>query len=76
MPPDQETERRRLADALARALDQLPLKHRLVFVLCDVEHRTSAEAAALLGIPDATVRTRLHHARERLRAQLTAEGLS
>ncbi len=76
VPPDQETERRHLADALARALDQLPLKQRLVFVLCDVEHRTSAEAAALLGIPDATVRTRLHHARERLRAQLTAEGLS
>ena len=49
VPPDQESERRRLADALARALDQLPLKQRLVFVLCDVEHRTSAEAAAAAG---------------------------
>jgi RNA polymerase sigma-70 factor (ECF subfamily) len=76
MPPDQESDRRRLAEALARALDELPLKQRLVFVLCDVEHRTSTEAAAVLGIPDATVRTRLHHARERLRAKLTAEGLS
>jgi RNA polymerase sigma-70 factor (ECF subfamily) len=76
MAPDQESDRRRLADALARALDELPLKQRLVFVLCDVEHRTSTEAAAVLGIPDATVRTRLHHARERLRARLIAEGLS
>lgn len=76
MAPDQESDRRRLADALARAMDELPLKQRLVFVLCDVEHRTSTEAAALLGIPDATVRTRLHHARERLRARLLAEGLS
>ena len=76
MAPDQESDRRRLADALARAMDELPLKQRLVFVLCDVEHRTSTEAAAVLGIPDATVRTRLHHARERLRAKLAAEGLS
>jgi RNA polymerase sigma-70 factor (ECF subfamily) len=76
MPPDQESDRRRLADALARALDELPLKQRLVFILCDLEHRTSTEVGALLGIPDATVRTRLHHARERLRARLIAEGLS
>jgi RNA polymerase sigma-70 factor (ECF subfamily) len=73
--PDEASERRHLAGALARALDDLPLKQRLVFVLCEVEHRTSAEAAALLAIPDATVRTRLHHARERLRARLIAEGL-
>jgi RNA polymerase sigma-70 factor (ECF subfamily) len=73
--PDEQAERRRLAAALARALDELPLKQRLVFLMCDVEHRPSPEVAALLRIPEGTVRTRLHHARERLRARLRAQGL-
>jgi RNA polymerase sigma-70 factor (ECF subfamily) len=72
--PDDEAERRRLADALARALDALPLEQRLAFVLCEVEERTSAEVALIVGAPEGTVRSRLRLARERLRALLAAEG--
>jgi hypothetical protein len=48
-------------------LDQLPAAQREAFVLCQVEELTSAEAAILAGTPEATMRTRLFHARRRLR---------
>jgi RNA polymerase sigma-70 factor (ECF subfamily) len=60
---------------LNRALDSLPLDQRVAFVLCDVEERTSGEAAGLAGAPEATMRTRLFHARKKLRAALEKEGL-
>jgi RNA polymerase sigma-70 factor (ECF subfamily) len=61
--------------ALNRALDTLPLDQRVAFVLCDVEERTSGEAAELAGAPEATMRTRLFHARKKLRTALTKEGI-
>jgi RNA polymerase sigma-70 factor, ECF subfamily len=61
--------------ALNRALDSLPLEQRVAFVLCDVEERTSGEAAELAGAPEATMRTRLFHARKKLRAALEKEGV-
>jgi RNA polymerase sigma-70 factor (ECF subfamily) len=53
----------------------LPLDQRVAFVLCDVEERTSGEAAELAGAPEATMRTRLFHARKKLRTALTKEGI-
>lgn len=73
MTPESLCERRELATLLERALDTLPLKQRVVFVLCDVEDRTSADVAEILGIPPATVRTRLFHARRKLRGILEGE---
>jgi RNA polymerase sigma-70 factor, ECF subfamily len=73
--PDSDVERRQLREALSRALDQLPLDQRIAFVLCDIEERTSGEAATLTDAPEATVRTRLFHARKKLRALLEQEGL-
>jgi RNA polymerase sigma-70 factor, ECF subfamily len=61
--------------ALNRALDGLPLDQRVAFVLCDVEERTAGEAAELAGAPEATMRTRLFHARKKLRAALEKEGV-
>lgn len=73
-PP--ETRERRLADALARALDELPVDQRAVFVLSALEERAGAEIAAILGVPEATVRTRLLRARQKLAASLAKEGLA
>jgi RNA polymerase sigma-70 factor (ECF subfamily) len=70
--PDVEHERRLLSEALSRALDALPLDERVAFVLCAVEERTSAEAAALVGTRDSTIRSRLFKARQKLRVQLVA----
>jgi RNA polymerase sigma-70 factor (ECF subfamily) len=72
---EDESEQRRLAELLLRALDTLSFDHRTTFVLCEVEERSSPEAAQILGIPEATVRTRLHHARQKLRVALEREGV-
>lgn len=66
----EELERKRLADALWVALDELPIDQRVVFVLCEAEQRTSVEVAAIVGAPEGTVRTRLFHAKRKLREKL------
>ena len=73
--PEEDSEQRRLATLLMHALDSLSFDHRTTFVLCEVEERSSPEVAQILGIPEATVRTRLHHARQKLRVSLERAGV-
>jgi RNA polymerase sigma-70 factor, ECF subfamily len=73
--PEQHAERASIARALTRALDTLPHDQRVVFVLCDVEERTAGEVSAITGAPEATVRTRLFHARRKLRTELERQGI-
>ncbi len=68
--PERNANNRRLVEALNRALDKLPDAQRVAFVLCEVEERTAAEAGDMLGVPEATMRTRLFHARKKLRLLL------
>jgi RNA polymerase sigma-70 factor, ECF subfamily len=72
---EEESEQRQLAALLLRALDSLSFDHRSAFVLCEVEERSSPEVAEILGIPEATVRTRLYHARQKLRALVEKAGV-
>lgn len=73
--PESDAARVELARALNHALDALPLDQRVVFVLCEVEERTSVEAAVVLDVPEATVRTRLWTAKKKLRATLERRGM-
>lgn len=73
--PEHEARRKELVDLLTRALDTLPLEQRVAFVLCEVEERTSREAAEIVGAPEATLRTRLFHAKKKLRLALESEGV-
>ncbi len=68
--PEDERERRELAEMLSRLLDELPMDQRVVVVLCVLEERTSTEAAEIVGVPEATIRTRLFYARRKLREGL------
>jgi len=61
---------KQLAGKLWEALDDLPIDQRVVFVLCEAEQRTSVEVAAIVGAPEGTVRTRLFHAKRKLREKL------
>ena len=61
---------RQLANRLWAALDELPIDQRVVFVLCEAEQRTSVEVAGIVGAPEGTVRTRLFHAKRKLREML------
>jgi RNA polymerase sigma-70 factor (ECF subfamily) len=63
-----------LARALTAALDELPLEQRVAFVLCEVEERTAREASEIVQAPEATMRTRLFHARQKLKASLQRRG--
>jgi len=69
-PPEQEVGARQVASALEAAIDELPARYRMAFVLRDLEGLGTAEAAACLEVPEATVKTRLHRARALLRSRL------
>src|SRR5881296_3981262 len=68
--PDTTAERRALGERLRQALAELPERRRLAVVLFDVEGYTHREIAAVLGIPEGTVRSEVFHARRRLRVLL------
>ncbi len=59
------SERWRLLDAL---LSRLPEELRAVFILCELESTTLAEAASMLAIPQGTAASRLRRARAQLLA--------
>jgi RNA polymerase sigma-70 factor (ECF subfamily) len=73
--PEDDATRKRLARALDSALDTLPIEQRVAFVLCEVEERTSREAAEIVGVPEATIRTRLFHGKRKLREELDRRGI-
>jgi RNA polymerase sigma-70 factor (ECF subfamily) len=60
----------------ARALALLSVKKREVFVMVVLEDMACEDVARTLGIPVATVWTRLHHARRELREHLADEEKS
>lgn len=68
--PQDRAERKELAETLTRALDELPAEQRDALVLCEVEERTAAEVAKIVGAKEATIRTRVFHAKKKLRAIL------
>jgi RNA polymerase sigma-70 factor, ECF subfamily len=71
--PEHATQNRQLADRLMVALDALPLDQRVAIVLSEIEERTSAEIATIVGAPEGTVRTRVFHAKKKLRELLGGE---
>lgn len=72
--PERDMARVELADRLMLALDALPLEQRVVVVLAEIEERTRTEIAAIVGAPEGTVRTRLFHAKRKLRELLGGEA--
>lgn len=60
-------------EALRRAVTALPRRYREVVALCDLEELDYADAAAALGCPIGTVRSRLHRARALLLEKLNKE---
>src|SRR5205085_744468 len=73
--PAEETDSE-LGPAIDAAIEQLPWKYRVPFVLCYLQGLTNAEAALALGCPANTIATRLARARQRLRGRLAKQGLT
>ena len=57
-------------EEIRRALEQLPVAHREIILLCDVEEMSYKEIAELAGIPIGTVMSRLSRARRSMRSLL------
>jgi len=68
--PEQTMAQRQILQLVEQATDNLPETYRLVFVTRVIEGMSVEETAELLGIKQATVKTRLHRARQLLRDQL------
>jgi RNA polymerase sigma-70 factor (ECF subfamily) len=71
--PDVAVAREQIRTLLEHAVGQLPDRFRTVFVLREVEGLSSEETADVLGLPVATVKTRLFRARRRLQELLAPE---
>jgi len=68
--PEQEALGKQLQIVLAAAIQRLPIGHRTVFVLRDVQGLSTAEVAESLGMSQQAVKMRLFRARAALREAL------
>ena len=55
---------------LGRAMDELPEKLRQALVLAAIEGHSTREVAELLGLPEGTVKSRVHLARKQMAEKL------
>jgi len=60
-------------ERVQRALEDLPVHHREVLLLCEVEEMSYQEIADTVGVPVGTVMSRLSRARKALRRALNAK---
>lgn len=68
--PEHTAARAEIQHLLERAIDDLPDSFRMTFILRFVEQMSVEETAACLGVPEDTVKTRVHRAKRRLRQAL------
>jgi RNA polymerase sigma factor (sigma-70 family) len=65
-----------LQNLLDEELSALPDRYRVPIVLCELEGKTLKEAAHQLGLPEATIGTRLYRGRNLLAGRLSKRGLT
>jgi len=72
--PAADSQRLETIQHLGRALAMLSDEHRIVVLLHDSEGYKIEEIQSLTGVPEGTVKSRLHRARARLREILETDG--
>ena len=70
--PADEIARSEITAAFRRAMLELPLQHREIIALCDLEELPYTTVAGILDCPVGTVRSRLHRARALLTIRLAS----
>jgi RNA polymerase sigma-70 factor (ECF subfamily) len=73
--PETVTAKKDKGEALRRCLRGLTAEHREIVDLVYYHERTVEEAAVIVGIPAATVKTRMFYARKRLSELLMTQGI-
>ena len=72
--PEEALDGKRAEERLDAALRALDEEQRMLVVLRDVENLTYEEIQEVTGLPEGTVKSRLHRARKELMAQVTGGG--
>lgn len=79
-PPEQinddDTERAVQGWLVADAIAELSTRHREVLALCFYQGMSVADAAARLGVPEGTIKSRTHYALRALRLALEERGVT
>jgi RNA polymerase sigma-70 factor (ECF subfamily) len=69
--PDRKAEENETVNLVHEVIEELPSSHRTVVVLYYLENLSLKEIGRILEIPEGTVKSRLHYARNRLKDRLT-----
>jgi RNA polymerase sigma-70 factor, ECF subfamily len=70
--PERALEAKELQRQILGAIEGLAPEYRTVIVLCDLQHRSYADIAQIVGLSLETVKTRIHRGRLMIRRKLEA----
>jgi RNA polymerase sigma-70 factor (ECF subfamily) len=73
--PDITLEKKQKADVIRKCLGGLSAEHREIIDLVYYHEKSVEEVAEIVGIPEATVKTRMFYARKKLAELLKAQGI-
>jgi len=73
--PDVVLDKKQKADAIRKCLGGLSAEHREIIDLVYYHEKSVEEVAEIVGIPEATVKTRMFYARKKLAELLKAQGI-
>jgi len=68
--PEKVLENKELLSSILKAAEELPPRQRMTLVLHDIEGLSKEEVARIMSCPEATVRSNLHIARNKLKKKL------
>lgn len=74
--PEEEAVRKGRRDSVMRQILNLPEHYREILVLYYYQELNTVEIAQVTGLPDNTVKTRLHRGRQQLKQLLLQEGVT
>jgi RNA polymerase sigma-70 factor (ECF subfamily) len=73
--PDVTLEKKEKSEVLRKCLTSLTAEHREIIDLVYYHEKSVEEVAEIVGIPEATVKTRMFYARKKLAELLKAQGI-
>lgn len=73
--PEQHAQKRSKASVIRSIIDALSAEHKEVIDLVYYHEKSVREVAEIAGIPEATVKTRMHYARKQLGLRLKEAGI-